>query len=152
MNDLMDADPAAADLAARQAAARLRVRIEDLDADAKALLFSEARTHNGWLDRPVDKKTLIELYDLIKWAPTSANAQPARYVFLTSAAGKTRLKPHLSTGNVDKTMTAPVTVIIAHDLAFFDDMATNFPMKDMSGRYRNDPAAADMMALRNGTI
>lgn len=152
MDDHLDIDTAAADAAAREAATRLKDRVSSIDADAKALLFKEARTHNGWLDKPIDKATLLELYELIKWAPTSANAQPARYVFLTSEAGKRRLKPHLSSGNIEKTSTAPVTVIIAHDLAFFDDMAKNFPMKDMSGRYRNDHDAAALMALRNGTI
>lgn len=152
MNDMMDADPATADMAAQHAAASLRARIGRADADTNALLFTEARTHNGWLDKPVDAAMLAELYELVKWAPTSTNAQPARYVFLTSEAGKIRLKPHLSPGNLEKTMTAPVTVIVAHDLTFFDDMARNFPMKDMSGNYRSNPAAAEMMALRNGTI
>lgn len=152
MNDRMDTDQAALDRAAQQAASDLKERIAHADADTNALLFTEARTHNGWLDKPVDEATLEKLYDLVKWAPTSANAQPARYVFLTSKAGKARLKPHLSAGNVEKAMSAPVTVIVAHDLAFFDDMAKNFPMKDMSGRYRGDPAAAGLMALRNGTI
>jgi 3-hydroxypropanoate dehydrogenase len=148
----MDADPAAADLAAQKAVAALKERTGPVDADTRALLFTEARTPNGWLDRPVDKATLLTLYELVKWAPTSANAQPARYVFLTSAAGKARLKPHLSEGNIEKTTTAPVTVIVAHDLAFHDDLAKNFPMKDLSGRFRRDPAAAELMALRNGTI
>lgn len=152
MNDRMDTDLAAADSAAQQAAADLKERISLTDEETLALLFTEARTHNGWLDKPVGEDVLLQLYDLIKWAPTSANAQPARYVFLTSKAGKARLRPHLSSGNVDKTASAPVTVIIAHDLAFFDDMAKNFPMKDMSGRYRSDPVAAELMALRNGTI
>lgn len=152
MNDLLDADNIAADKAAREGAASLKQRIDAVDDDTKALLFKEARTHNGWLDKPVDKKTIEDLYELVKWTPTSANAQPARYIFLTSEAGKARLKPHLSPGNIEKTATAPVTVIIAHDLAFFEDMAKNFPMKDMSSRYRSDPEAATLMALRNGTI
>lgn len=152
MNDKMDIDQAAADLAAQQAAAALKAEIGSLDENACALLFIEARTQNGWLDKPVETKTLARLYELVKWAPTSGNAQPARYVFLVSDAGKARLKPHLSAGNVDKTMAASVTAIIAHDLAFFEDMAKNFPMKDMSGRYRDNPAAAQLMALRNGTI
>lgn len=150
MNDLLtDAD---ADKAAQEAAAGLRVRVEALEGDALSLLFTEARTHNGWLDRPVTQETLEQLFALVRWTPTSANAQPARFVFLTSKAAKARLKPHLSEGNIQKTHEAPVTVIIAHDLAFFKDMAKNFPMKDMSGPYRNNPEAAKLMALRNGTI
>ena len=152
MNDKIAVDQADADLTAQRAVSALKTRIDPLDEDAFALLFTEARTHNGWLDKPVATETLHRLYELVKWAPTSCNAQPARYVFLTSEAGKARLKPHLSSGNVDKTVAAPVTVIIAYDLAFFNDMARNFPMKDMSGRYRDDPAAAQVMALRNSTI
>ena len=152
MNDRLDADTAAADAAAREDAARLKERIDGIDADGMALLFSEARTHYGWLDRPVDDAMLVKLYQLVKWAPTSANAQPARYVFIRSEAGRARLKPYLSPGNIEKTITAPATVIVAHDLAFFEDMAKNFPMKDMSGTYRSNPDAAGLMALRNGTI
>lgn len=152
MNDMINIDPLLADEAAQQSAADLKARIACLDDDGQALLFTEARTHNGWLDKPIEVETLNHLFELVKWAPTSANAQPARYIFLSSSAGKTRLKPHLSTGNIEKTMTAPVTAIVAHDLSFFEDMVKNFPMKDMSGHYRNDPAAAERMALRNSTI
>ena len=152
MNDKIAVDQADADLTAQRAVSALKTRIDPLDEAAFALLFTEARTHNGWLDKPVETEMLNQLYELAKWAPTSCNAQPARYVFLTSEAGKARLKPHLSSGNVDKTVAAPVTVIIAYDFAFFNDMARNFPMKDMSGRYRDDPAAAQVMALRNSTI
>lgn len=147
VNDVTDAD-----IAAQRRAAALKARIAETDTDTLALLFTEARNQNGWLETPVDEQTLRTLFDVVRWAPTSANAQPARYVFLTSQAGKTRLKPYLSPGNIDKTMSAPVTVIIAYDLAFFDDMSKNFPMKDMSGRYRSDPVAAETMAFRNGTL
>lgn len=147
MNDMSDAD-----LAARKAADGLKQRIERADPATIALLFTEARTQNGWLPKPIEPELLRQLYDITKWAPTSANAQPARYVFITSEAGKARLKPHLSPGNIEKTTTAAAIVIIGYDLAFFEDMPKNFPMKDMSGRYRSDPAAALDMAFRNGTL
>ena len=72
-------------------------------------LFTGARTHNGWLDMPVSDETLHEIYDLMKWGPTSANCSPARIVFVRSAEGKEKLRPALSSGNLEKTLTAPVT-------------------------------------------
>ncbi|MBB5498657.1 nitroreductase [Paraburkholderia sp. MM5384-R2] len=77
------------------------------------LLFREARTYNGWLERPVSDETLRRLYDLLRWAPTSANCNPMRVVFLRTKEGKDRLRPALAPGNVDKVMSAPVTAIIA---------------------------------------
>ena len=73
-------------------------------------LFRDARTHNGWLDKPVSDKTLREVYDALKWGPTSANASPGRFVFVRTAKGKERLRPSLAPGNVEKTMAAPVTL------------------------------------------
>src|ERR1700758_4349075 len=78
-------------------------------------IFREARTHNVWLPKPVPTKLLREIYDLARFGPTSANSSPARFVFVTSPEAKQRLRPALSAGNVDKTMAAPVTVIIAYD-------------------------------------
>ncbi len=76
-------------------------------------LFTGARTHNGWLDIPVSDETLREIYDLMKWGPTSANCCPARIVFVRSPEGKEKLRPALSSGNLEKTLTAPVTAIVA---------------------------------------
>ena len=84
------------------------------------LLFRDARTHNGWLERPVSEDLLHELYELMKWGPTSANTSPARLVFLQSQAAKQRLVPALLPDNVAKTLSAPVTVIVAYDLAFYE--------------------------------
>ena len=81
-------------------------------------LFREARTYSAWQDRPVTDQTLRDLYDLLKWAPTSANAAPARFAFLRSTEAKERLRPALAPLNVEKTMSAPVTVIVAYDLRF----------------------------------
>src|SRR5216683_2833034 len=86
--------------------------------DDKALdaLFRKARSYSKWQPRPVSDETLRELYDLLKWAPTSANSSPARFAFLRSKEAKERLRPALAPLNVEKTMTAPVTVIVAYDL------------------------------------
>src|SRR5689334_13702697 len=78
-------------------------------------LFRQARTHNAWLDRPVSDDTLRQLYDLMKWGPTSANCCPARILFLRTPEAKERLRPALMPANVDKTMAAPVTAILAYD-------------------------------------
>lgn len=116
------------------------------------LLFREARSHNGWLDQPVSDDTLKALFDLMKMAPTSANCSPARILFLRSVEAKERLKPHLMAGNVDKTMSAPVVAIIGHDLDFWQALPKLFPHKDMTGMFRDKPAAAAEAAFRNGSL
>lgn len=108
-----------------------------LDSAALDLLFLQARTHNGWLDRPVDNATLVRLYELARMPPTSANSQPLRLVFVQSAEAKERLKPALSPGNVAKTMAAPVTAIIAHDSRYWEHLPRLFPAV---------PAMAQMIA------
>src|SRR2546427_3799897 len=90
-------------------------------------IFREARTHNAWLDKPVSDDMLRRLYDAMKWGPTSANGSPARFVFLRSREAKERLRPALAPGNVEKTMTAPVTVIIEYDLLFYEKLCKLFP-------------------------
>ena len=90
-------------------------------------LFREARTHAAWLDKPVSDETLRELYNALKWGPTSANASPARFVFIRTAKNKERLRPSLAPGNVEKTMAAPVTVIVAYDLQFCNKLPKLFP-------------------------
>jgi len=98
-----------------------------LNAEALDQLFREARTHNAWLARAVSDDTLRQLYDLMRWGPTSANTCPARFLFLRSQQSKERLRPALAPGNVDKTMTAPVTVVIAYDLLFYEKLPKLFP-------------------------
>jgi nitroreductase len=90
-------------------------------------LFLDARTHNGWLDEPVPDSVLREIYDIAKFGPTSMNTQPMRLLFLRTAAAKERLRPHLAPANVDKTMAAPVTAIVGHDLAFHEHLPRLFP-------------------------
>ncbi len=100
-------------------------------------LFFEGRTHNVWLDKPVEDATLKRLYELARMPPTAANSQPARFVFVKSAAAKERLRPTLAPQNVDKSMSAPVTAIVAFDSAFHEQMPKLFParpeMKDSMG-------------------
>ena len=86
--------------------------------EALDVIFRAARTHRAWLAKPVSPAVLMAVYDLLRWGPTSANINPVRIVFVTSPEGKARLKPHLSAGNVDKTMNAPATAIIGYDLDF----------------------------------
>ena len=117
------------------------------------LLFREARTHNAWLDRPVGDDTLRALYDLVKWGPTAANASPARFVFLRSPAARERLAPALAPGNVEKTMTAPVTVIVAYDLLFYHKLTKLFPHNPgMPQLYANNPQLVETTARRNSSL
>ena len=124
-------------------------RIDDRALD---ILFREARTHNGFQDKPVSDETLKELFDLLKMGPTSANCSPARFLFLKSPEAKERLKPALSAGNLDKTMAAPVTVIVAHDMEFYEKLPFLFPHTDARSWFAGKPAAIEATATRNGTL
>ncbi|MCU0886608.1 MAG: malonic semialdehyde reductase [Rubritepida sp.] len=115
-------------------------------------LFREARTQNKWQDRPVSDETLHALYDLMKWGPTSANASPARFLFLRTPEAKAKLKEALSAGNVEKTMTAPVTVIVAHDPKFYELLPRLFPHADAKSWFAGNWSLADTTAMRNGTL
>src|SRR5207244_11586038 len=124
-----------------------------LSDEALDQLFREARTHNAWLDKPVTDDMLRQLYDLMKWGPTSANSSPARFVFIRSQEAKERLRPTLAPGNVEKTMTAPVTVIIAYDLLFFEKLPKLFPhspaMRDL---FAQNPQLIEDTAKRNSSL
>lgn len=118
-----------------------------------ARIFLEARTYNGWLDKPVTDEQLRQLYDLMKWGPTSANGSPARFVFVRSPKAKERLRPVLSPGNVDKTMAAPVTVIVAYDLLFYEKLPKLFPIKPaMRDLYASNPQLVEETARRNSSL
>jgi 3-hydroxypropanoate dehydrogenase len=126
---------------------------ETLDDRALDQLFREARTHNQWQDRPVPDAKLRELYDLLKFGPTSANASPARFVFVRTPEGKAKLKPALSAGNLEKTMKAPVTVIVAHDLHFYDNLPKLFPhAPDAKNWFTGSLSFAEQTAFRNGSL
>jgi 3-hydroxypropanoate dehydrogenase len=123
-----------------------------LHSHALETLFLSARTHNTWKPAPVADKTLKQLYDLLKMAPTSANCSPGRFVFVRSAKGKEKLRPALSKGNLDKTMAAPVTVIVATDRLFYDKLPQLFPHADARSWFTSSPAVAEQTAFRNGTL
>jgi 3-hydroxypropanoate dehydrogenase len=124
-----------------------------MDAAGLDLLFREARSHNQWLDKPVPDETLRELYDLLKFGPTSANSSPARFVFIRTAAGKERLRPALSAGNLEKTLKAPVTAIVAYDPRFFEKLPRLFPHNaDAISWFTGNDSLAATTAFRNGTL
>jgi 3-hydroxypropanoate dehydrogenase len=116
-------------------------------------LFREARTFHAWLDRPVADETLRQLYDLIKWGPTSANQSPVRIVFLRTPEAKQRLEPALAPGNRGKVLQAPVTAIIAYDLEFYAQLPRLFPAApQMRSVFEGNPEVSRISALRNGTL
>lgn len=125
--------------------------MQPLDNNALDQLFLKARTHNAWQERPVPQELLQRLYELVKMAPTSANCSPARFVFVHTPEGKERLKPALSAGNLEKTLAAPVTVIVAHDLRFAERLPYLFPHTDARPWFA-DPKVAETTAFRNGTL
>src|SRR5882762_1492817 len=112
-------------------------RVDDAALDT---LFRTARTYAKWLPRAVTDETLRELYELLKWAPTSANAAPARFAFLRSKEAKERLRPAMAPLNVQKTMTAPVTVIVAYDAKFYEQLTKLFPQSPgMAALFAGNP-------------
>jgi len=117
------------------------------------LLFREARTHNGWQDKPVTEDTLRQLHEIMKWGPTSSNGCPGRFLFIRSQEAKERLRPALAPGNVEKTMAAPVTVIVAYDLKFYEKLSKLFPHNPEMGSYfAANPQLVEITARRNSSL
>ena len=126
---------------------------QPLDNSALAQLFTEARTHTKWQDRAIDANTLQRLYEVMKWAPTAMNSNPARFVFVISGTAKERLLPALAAGNVEKMMTAPLTVIVASDPEFYEQLPELFPANPKASEmYRNKPEWAAETAFRNSSL
>ena len=115
-------------------------------------IFEEAHTHNGWQDEPVSDDLLRRVYDLAKFGPTCANSCPMRVVFVKSAEAKARLKPSLNEGNVEKTMKAPATAIIAYDTGFYELLPRLSPQRDFRSVYANNLPLAQETAFRNGSL
>lgn len=115
-------------------------------------LFLEARTHSAWLAKPVSIELLRRAYELARLAPTSANSSPARFVFLTTASAKERLRPALAPMNVEKTITAPVTVIIAWDSEFHENLPKLFPHADMRSYFVGNQSLIHETAFRNSSL
>jgi 3-hydroxypropanoate dehydrogenase len=116
------------------------------------LIFRQARTHNGWQNKPVPDDILRQLYDVMKWGPTSANCSPARILFLRTPESKQRLLPALAPGNVDKTMSAPVTAVIGYDGKFFEQLPKLFPHADARSWFADTPELAEVTARRNSSL
>jgi len=123
-----------------------------LDDAALAQLFTEARTFNSWSDRAIDTATIRQLYALVSQGPTTANSHPGRFVFVRSAEAKARLRPHLSAGNVEKTMSAPCCVIVAYDLRFYEFMPQLFPARDFAAVFAGKAELIDETAQRSSTL
>lgn len=115
-------------------------------------LFRSARTQYGWTGAAVSDEDLRGIFDLMKWGPTSANSSPARFLFIRTQSAKDRLRPALSSGNLQKTMLAPVTVIVAYDPKFYDYLPRLFPHTDAKPWFTSNPELAQETAFRNGTL
>ena len=123
-----------------------------IDQAALDALFLTARSQNKWQPAPVSESQIRRLYDILKMGPTSANCSPARFVFVMTAEGKERLRPALSSGNLEKTMSAPAVAIVATDMAFFEKLPVLFPDTDARAWFTSSPALAEETAFRNGTL
>lgn len=123
-----------------------------LDDAALDLIFRKARTHNAWTDRSIEPSLLREVWDLARMGPTSANCSPARIVFVVSKEAKTRLKPCLSADNAEKTMAAPATAVIGHDLKFYDLLPRLFPQTDARVWFAGNESLIQTTAFRNGSL
>jgi 3-hydroxypropanoate dehydrogenase len=130
----------------------LTTRDAPLSESALAQLFTEARTRNAWTDRPVAEALLRKLYDLTKFGPTAVNATPARFVFVTSPEAKARLAPHMADANREKTLQAPVNVIIGHDIDFHEQLPVLFPHAPGAKDWFGEEAGRRETAFRNGSL
>jgi nitroreductase len=117
-----------------------------------AQLFTDARTQNGFLDQPVADDTLRQLYDLMKWGPTSANCSPARFVFAKSADAKAKLMAAMPPANAEKVRLAPVTAVIGMDMAFYEKLPLLFPHTDAKAWFVGNQPMIDATAFRNSSI
>ena len=115
-------------------------------------LFENARTHNGFRPEPIPQTLLRQLYDEVKWGPTSANCSPARFVFVTSPEGKQKVLAGMSAGNQEKTAQAPVVVIIGMDMAFYEKLPQLFPHADAKSWFVGNEALIEATALRNSSL
>jgi 3-hydroxypropanoate dehydrogenase len=123
-----------------------------LSNEALDQLFRTARTHNKWLPKSVDDALLHRLIELTLLGPTSANSSPGRFVFVKTPEGKEKLRPALAPGNLDKTMAAPVTVIVALDTAFYDHLPMLYPQVDARSWFVGNETLIADTAFRNATL
>jgi 3-hydroxypropanoate dehydrogenase len=125
---------------------------KQLAADALAQIFTEARTHNGFIDKPVPEELLHRAVDLAKMAPTAVNQSPLRIVFARSKEAKQRLAPALAPGNLEKTLGAPVVAITGYDVKFYDHLPFLFPHADAKPWFSGNAEFAARSAFQNGTL
>ena len=123
-----------------------------LSAAALAQLFTEARSYNGWLDKPVSDEQLHAVWDLVKMAPTSANMQPARIVWVKSPEAKERLADCVMEGNRAKVLAAPVTAVIGYDIDFHEELPWLFPHTDAKSWIEGNEAGREEGAFRNSSL
>jgi 3-hydroxypropanoate dehydrogenase len=126
--------------------------MQTLDGHALDLIFRDARTYSKFLPKPVPPEVLEQVYDIAKWGPTSMNCCPMRIAFVVSPEAKEKLKPCLSPGNVEKTMAAPVTAVLAYDHEFFHHMSDLWPHSNAMEVFDGKPELAQETAFRNGTL
>ena len=116
------------------------------------LMLRKARSHGDFTDRPVSDETLRAAHDLMKWGPTSANSQPARFLYLRSPAARERLRPALSATNLEKTLKAPVIAIVAYDTRFWEHLPRMFHNPEAINWFKDKGAHTEVTAFRNGTL
>lgn len=126
--------------------------VTTVSAEALDAIFLKARSHNGWAADDVSDETLLRVYDLMKWGPTSSNTCPGRFVFVKSPAAKEKLLACVAKGNFEKTKTAPVVAIIAHDMEFYEKLPKLAPHADVRKNYLGKPELIQETAFRNGTL
>lgn len=125
---------------------------QEIDQGSLNQLFFEARTHNAFSPEPLPQELLAKVYELARWAPTSANCLPMRVVYVVSPEAKERLRPALAEGNVEKTMKAPATAIIGYDLAFYEHLPRLFPHADARSWFVGKAKHSETTAFRNGSL
>ena len=124
----------------------------DLPGESLKQLFEDGRTHHGWSPEPISESKLVQLYNLLKWAPTCVNGAPARFVFIKSAQMKEKLLPCLMEKNIEKTRTAPATVIVAYDLNWHEHLPTLYPQADYRSMYTSNARLNETTAFRNSSL
>ncbi|MNK11055.1 putative malonic semialdehyde reductase RutE [compost metagenome] len=130
----------------------LKMKVAMLNQEALDTLFTKAHTNTVWLDKPVTNGQLREIYELMKWAPTSMNSQPARIAFVKSPEAKQKLAACVSAGNVQKVLTAPITAIIGMDMAFPRKMPQLFPHMDAQALFAANEKLTEETAFRNSSL
>jgi nitroreductase len=126
--------------------------MKPITSDAQEQIFSKARTHSAWLPQPVSDDLLKQVYELTKWGPTSANTSPARFVFIKTPDAKAKLLKCVAAGNLEKTKNAPLTVVIAQDMAFYENLPKLFPHVDARSWFVGNQAMIESTAFRNSTL